>query len=212
LGGEELATTVSSQVTESIQSRLRRYYLQEQQLYVLRSELEALTESLAKLRDKLLTLQVSFLHIFEPQRAIDPQCPVHTNRGYAQSAMDRGVEVHGAAVEVLQKAVADRKERLARLQLRISTIEEERAPIRRALELLDERSRLLIERRYAARWSLSSIGSELHLCPSAVHKLHNDILERLAELLSHTEAPVADEEPEIVRCAGRLEAPEAQVS
>lgn len=208
LGGEELGT-VSVEEIEQVKRRLRRYYLQEQQLFVLRSEVEAVTESLQKLKDKLGTVKVVFLRFLEPQRAIDPLRPVGTNPGYAQSKMDKGVEQYGSAVEALERAIANREERLARLQLRVRTIEEERAPITQAIELFDERSRLLIDRRYAARWPLSAIGSELHLCPSAVHKMHIEILERLAELLSETEASVADEEPGVVR---RPNGPETQVS
>lgn len=190
---------------ENVKRRLRRYYLQEQQLFILRTEVEAVSESLQKLRQKLLTVRVVFLHFLEPERGIDPLRPIGTNVGYTQSMMDRGVEQYGSTVEGLQRAIANREDRLARLEFKVWAVEEERAPITRAIELLDERSRLLIDRRYGSRWPLSAIGAELHLCPSAVHKMHIEILQTLADLLSESYLPVDDGELEAVELSDENE-------
>lgn len=176
-------TTISVEQRRSIEKRLRAYYVKESQLEVKRSELEA-AETLLR----CLIEQSKSVTIDDPLRAIDYSVPVST-RGYIQSQIDRVIEVQG---EVAERRISELTKEVYWIQEAVLEMERELAPMRRALSLLSEDARRLLEMHCMSRWSFNTIAIEIgNTSPSTLYRQYKDTLDQLATVLEqHDETKV----------------------
>lgn len=168
-------TTISVEQRRSIEKRLRAYYIKESQLQVKRSELEAAEKLL-----RCLIEQSKSVTIDDPLRAIDYSVPVST-RGYIQSRIDRAIEAQGGSLE---RRISVLTREVYWLQEAVLEMEMELAPISRALDLLTEESRQLLEMHCLNRWSFNTIAIEMGDTSAAtLHRQYKELLTRLVAVL-----------------------------